>query len=142
MQAFRENVIRIIGSYSAQAEPTKYDEQIHQLQQEMMKLIEESAKTECANDTFDKQYRIIADEIKELRKKKAKVLQERHLAESYEHRLQEMSSYTKKINYLKREFDNDLVRRLLQTIRVISESKIEIQFQSGIVIRQDVWCDD
>lgn len=142
VQAFRENVIRIIGSYSAQAEPTEYDGQIEQLQQEMMKLIEESAKTECADDTFDKEYRIIADEIKELRKKKAKVLQERHLAESYDQRLQEMSSYTKKINYLKREFDDDLVRRLLQTIRVISESKIEIQFQSGIVIRQDVLCDD
>ncbi|WP_143321076.1 recombinase family protein [Clostridium sp. HBUAS56010] len=142
VQAFRENVIRIIGSYSAQAELTEYDEQIEQLQQEMMKLIEDSAKAECADDTFDKQYRIIADEIKELRKKKAKVLQERHLAKSYEQRLQEMSSYTKKINYLKREFDDDLVRRLLQTIRVISESKIEIQFQSGIVIRQDVLCDD
>lgn len=142
VQAFRENVIRIIGSYSAQAEPTEYDEQIEQLQQEIMKLIEESGKTECVDDTFDKEYRIIADEIKELRKKKAKVLQERHLAESYEQRLQEMSSYTKKINYLKREFDDDLVRRLLQTIRVISESKIEIQFQSGIVIRQDVLCDD
>lgn len=142
VQAFRENVIRIIGSYSAQAEPTEYDEQIEQLQQGMMKLIEESAKTECADDTFDKEYRIIADEIKELRKKKAKVLQERHLSESYEQRLQEMDSYTKKVNYLKREFDDDLVRRLLQTIRVISESKIEIQFQSGIVIRQDVLCDD
>lgn len=142
VQAFRENVIRIIGSYSAQAEPTEYDEQIEQLQQKMMKLIEDSAKAECADDTFDKEYRIIADEIKELRKKKAKVLQERHLAESYEQRLQEMSSYTKKINYLKREFDDDLVRRLLQTIRVISESRIEIQFQSGIVIRQDVLCDD
>jgi site-specific DNA recombinase len=142
VQAFRENVIRIIGSYSAQAEPTEYDEQIEQLQQEMMKLIEDSAKAECADDTFDKEYRIIADEIKELRKKKAKVLQERHLAEFYEQRLQEMSSYTKKINYLKREFDDDLVRRLIQTIRVISESKIEIQFQSGIVIRQDVLCDD
>ena len=141
VQAFRENVIRIIGSYSAQAEPTEYDEQIEQLQQEMMKLIEDSAKAECADDTFDKQYRIIADEIKELRKKKAKVLQERHLAESFDQRLQEMSGYTKKINYLKREFDDDLVRRLLQTIRVISESKIEIQFQSGIVIRQDVLCD-
>lgn len=62
VQAFRENVIRIIGSYSTQAEPTEYDEQIEQLQQEMMKLIEESAKAECADDTFDKEYRIIADE--------------------------------------------------------------------------------
>ncbi|GLC80754.1 hypothetical protein [Lacrimispora brassicae] len=35
-----------------------------------MKLIEDSAKAECADDTFDAQYRIIANEIKELRKKK------------------------------------------------------------------------
>lgn len=138
VQAFRENVIRIIGNYSAQAEPTQYDEQIEQLQQEMMRLIEDSAKTECADDAFDKEYRIIADKIKELKKLKTKELKERHLAETYEQRLQDIDGYMKKVNYLKREFDDDLVRRLLQSVRVISESKIEIQFQSGIVIRQDV----
>jgi len=138
VQAFRENVIRIIGNYSAQAEPTQYDEKIEQLQQEMMRLIEDSAKTECADDAFDKEYRIIADKIKELKKLKTKELKERHLAEIYEQRLQDIDGYMKKVNYLKREFDDDLVRRLLQSIRVISESKIEIQFKSGIVIRQDV----
>ncbi|WIV13674.1 hypothetical protein [Proteiniborus sp. MB09-C3] len=70
------------------------------------------------------------------------MLQEQYLAEFYEQRLQEMDSYTKKVNYLKREFDDDLVRRLHQTVSVISESKVEIQFQSGIVIRQDVLCAD
>ncbi|MBE5990769.1 MAG: recombinase family protein [Paenibacillaceae bacterium] len=142
VQAFRENVIRIIGNYSAQAEPTQYDEQIEQLQQEMMRLIEDSAKTECADDAFDKEYRIIADKIKELKKLKTKELKERHLAEIYELRLQDIDGYMKKVNYLKREFDDDLVRRLLQSIRVLNGSKIEIQFQSGIVIRQDVLCDD
>ncbi|MGB8451733.1 MAG: recombinase family protein [Anaerocolumna sp.] len=142
VQAFRENVIRIIGNYSAQVEPTQYDEQIEQLQQEMMRLIEDSAKTECADDAFDKEYRIIADKIKELKKLKTKELKERHLAEIYELRLQDIDGCMKKVNYLKREFDDDLVRRLLQTVRVVSESRIEIQFQSGIVIRQEVLCDD
>lgn len=107
-----------------------------------MSLIEDSAKTECADETFDKEYRIIADEIKELKKKKTEVLQERRLAEVYDQRLQEMDSYTKKVNYLKREFDDDLVRSLIQTIRVINENKIEIQFQSGIVMKQDILCDN
>lgn len=142
VQAFRENVIRIIGNYSAQAEPTQYDEQIEQLQQEMMRLIEDSAKTECADDAFDKEYRIIADKIMELKKLKTKELKERHLAEIYELRLQDIDGYMKKVNYLKGEFDDDLVRRLLQSVRVISESKIEIQFQSGIAIRQEVLCED
>ena len=142
VQAFRENVIRIIGSYSKKGEPTEYDEQIERLQQKMMALIEDSAKSECADEMFDKEYRVIADEIKELKKKKAKVLRERQLAESYDQRLQDMEGYMKKTGYLKREFDDDLVRRLLQTVRVINESKIEIQFKSGIVMTQRIDFED
>ena len=142
VQAFRENVIRIIGSYSAAAEPTEYDSQIEELQKKMMKLIEDSAKAESADEVFDKEYRIIADEIKELKKKKTKVVRERQLAESYDQRMQDMESYMRKTNYLKKEVDDDLVRRLLRAVRVINESKIEIQFQSGIVMIQRIDFED
>ena len=81
VQAFRENVIRIIGSYSATAELTEYDSRIEELQKKLMKLIEESAKVESADEVFDKEYRIIADENKELKKKKVKVVREWQLAE-------------------------------------------------------------
>lgn len=136
VQAFRENVIRIIGSYSKDTVATEFDKQIAERQQQMMKLIEDSAKTECADEVFDKEYRVIADEIKELKKKRAKAVRERQLAESYDQRVQDMESYMKKTNYLKREFDDDLVRRLLQTVKVINENKLEIQFKSGIVMTQ------
>lgn len=53
----------------------------------MMALIEDSAKSECADELFDKEYRVITDEIKALKKKKAKVIRERQLAESYDQRL-------------------------------------------------------
>lgn len=108
----------------------------------MMALIENSAKSECADEMFDKEYRVIADEIKELKKKSAKVLREHQLAESYDRRLQDMESYMKKTSYLKREFDDDPVRRLIQTVRVINESKIEIQFKSGIVMTQRIDFED
>ena len=142
VQAFRENVIRIIGSYSATAEPTQYDSRIEELQKKMMKLIEDSAKAESADEVFDKEYRIIADEIKELKKKKTKVVRERQLAESYDQRMQDVEGYMRKTNYLKKEFDDDLVRRLLRAVRVINESKIEIQFQSGIVMTQRIDFED
>lgn len=142
VQAFRENVIRIIGSYSTQAVPSEYDVQIEQLQRKMMQLIEDSAKAANADEQFDQEYRIIADEIKELKKKKAKTQREHELAEAYEQRLQDMDGYMKKTNYLKREFDDDLVRRLIQTIKVINENRVEIQFQSGIVIKQEILCDE
>lgn len=142
VEAFRENVIRIIGSYSSTAETTEYDSRIEELQQKMMRLIEDSAKTECADEVFDKEYRIIADEIKDLKKKQTKVVRERQLAKAYDQRLQDMEGYMRKTNYLKREFDDDLVRRLLRTVRVINESKIEIQFQSGIVMTQRIDFED
>lgn len=104
----------------------------------MMKLIEESAKSDDADERFDREYRVIADEIKELKKKKAKALRERQLAESYEQRIEDMENYMRKTNYLKREFDDDLVRRLLQTVKVINENKLEIQFKSGIVMTQRI----
>ena len=128
VQAFRENVIRIIGNYSATAEPTGYDSRIEEIQKKLMKLIEDSAKAESADEVFDKEYRIIADEIKELKKKKTKFVRERQLAESYDQRMQDMESYMRKTNYLKKEFDDDLVGRLLRAVMVINESKIEIQF--------------
>lgn len=136
VQAFRENVIRLIESYSKAGEPTEYDGQIEELQQKMMRLIEDSAKLECADEVFDKDYRIIADEIKELKKKKAKVVRERQLAECYDQRMQDMETYMKKARYLKKGFDDDLVRRVLRAVKVINENKIEIQFQSGIAMTQ------
>ena len=142
VQAFRENVIRIIGSYSATAELTEYDSRIEELQKKLMKLIEESAKVESADEVFDKEYRIIADENKELKKKKVKVVREWQLAESYDQRMQDMEGYMRKTNYLKREFDDELGRRLLRAVRVINESKIEIQFQSGIVMIQRIDFED
>lgn len=141
VQAFRENVIRVIGSYSCQEDPTEYDTQIEGLQKEMLDLIEKSAGEQASDEEFDRQYRVIAEKIKELKNQKAKILKERRLSDTYEQRLQDMEQYTRKIGSLKREFDDELVRRLLKMVRVINESKLEIQFQSGIVMMQrlDIW---
>ena len=76
--------------------------------------------------------------MKELKRQKTKKLKERQLADAYEQRMKDMEQYMKKAGYLKREFDDDLVRRLLKTVRVINENKIEIQFQSGIMITQKI----
>jgi len=139
-QAFRENVIRIIGSYSKVGETTEYDQEIEERQQKLLDLIEESARNECADEVFDKAYRDIADEIKGLKQKRMKVLREKQLAEAYEDRKDGMEDYVRKISYLKQQFDDELVRQLLQKIKVVNEDRIEIQFRSGIVVGQRVDC--
>lgn len=67
VEAFRENVIRIFGNYSADREPTEYGRQIDSLQKQMMTLIEESTRLEDTDEEFDRQYREIEDQIKELK---------------------------------------------------------------------------
>ena len=55
-----------------------------------------------------------------------------------EERLDEMESTIKTVRPQVREFDEDLVRRLINTIRVNRRERLEIQFESGIVIEQMV----
>ncbi len=65
------------------------------------------------------------------------------MAEAYDQRVEEMDAYMKKAGVLSREFDNDLVWRLIQTVKVINQNKIEIQFRSRSVMvqRLDTWED-
>lgn len=56
----------------------------------------------------------------------------------YEERLMEADSTLKTVNPRVREFDEDLVRRLIETIKVSKGERLEIQFESGIVMEQIV----
>lgn len=138
VSAFRENVIQVIGSYSTKNIPTEYDGQIEKLQGEMLALIEENAKKGSLTEDFDEQYQRIAEQVKNLKQKKLDLVRELRQAESFQQRVTDMDACLKKTTCEVREFDNDLVRRLLQNIKVINEELIEIQFKSGIVMKQRV----
>ncbi|WP_024345874.1 recombinase family protein [Lacrimispora indolis] len=134
--AFRENVIRVIGNYSTKSVPTEYDEKIDKLQSKMLALIEENAKKGIVTEDFDEQYQKISEEIKTLKRLKLNAVREQKKAENFEQRVGAVDTCLKKTTCEVREFDDDLVRRLLQTIRVINEDTLEIQFKSGIVMKQ------
>lgn len=134
--AFRENVIRVIGNYSTKSVPTEYDEKIDKLQGEMLALIEENAKKGIVTEDFDEQYLKISEEIKTLKSLKLNAVREQKKAENFEQRVSAVDTCLKKTTCEVREFDDDLVRRLLQTIKVINEDTLEIQFKSGIVMKQ------
>lgn len=136
--AFRENVIRVIGSYSTKNVATEYDGQIAKLQGEMLTLIEENAKNGSITEDFDEQYQRIAEQIKDLKQKKLELVREQKMAENFQQRLDDMDACLTKTTCEVREFDNDLVRRLLQNIKAVKDDLIEIQFKSGIVMNQRV----
>ena len=136
--AFRENVIRVIGGYSTKDIPTEYDEQIESLQKEMLNLIEENAKQGAVAEDFDNEYKRISEQINELKQAKLKLVREKKQAENYKQKLTEMDSTLKTVRPQVREFDEDLVRRLIKTIKVNKGEKLEIQFESGIIMDQMV----
>jgi len=106
-----------------------------------MSLIEESAKGNCGEEDFDREYRRVTAHLKELRKRKEQSRKEQRLAEAYDQRAGEVDDYIRKAGVLSRKFDNDLVWRLIQTVKAINQNKIELQFRSGIVMvqRLDKW---
>ncbi|HZK00503.1 MAG TPA: recombinase family protein [Tissierellaceae bacterium] len=136
--AFRENVIRVIGGYSTKEIPTEYDEDIELLQKEMLELIEENAKLGAVAEDFDDEYKRISEEINQLKEAKSRLVKERKQADRYKERLDEMESTIKTVRPQVREFDEDLVRRLINTIRVNRREILEIQFESGIVMERMV----
>lgn len=61
--AFRQNVIRVIGSYGREQQSDEYSDQIKAKQEEMVAQIAENAKVRDYTQEFDEQYRKIAEEI-------------------------------------------------------------------------------
>ena len=45
------------------------------------------------------------------KKKRTELIREKQLAEAYDQRVEGMGQYIQKTNYLKRQFDDELVRR-------------------------------
>lgn len=136
--AFRENVIRVIGNYSTKNITTEYDKEINELQGKMLMLIEDDAKQGHTKEDLEEKYHKIAEQIHDLKIKKIKLIQERQIEKKYSDRIDEVDNCLKKVNCEIREYDDDLVRRLIQRIDVLNEDNIEILFESGIVLRQNI----
>ncbi|MEL5899270.1 recombinase family protein [Clostridium sporogenes] len=135
---FRENVIRVIGNYSIQGVTTEYDEQIEKLQHQMLTLIENNAKQGVVSEEFDEEYKKLSEQINELKTAKIRIVQAQKDAENYIQRVEALDKTIGNVNPQVREFDQDLVKRLISSIRVHKGIKLEIQFHSGIVVKQEV----
>jgi hypothetical protein len=89
-------------------------------------------------EDFDDEYKRISEEINELKKAKIRLVQEKKRDEMYEQKLTETDSTLKTVSPQVRAFDEDLVRRLIKTIKVSKGERLETQFESGIVMEQIV----
>ena len=135
---FRENVVRVIGNYSTKGVTTEYDEQIDALQKQMLALIEDNARQGAVSEEFDEAYRKLSEQINELKQAKIQLVRAQKQADNYAERIDELDKAIKTVNPEVREFDQELVKRLIYSIKVNKGMKITIQFHSGIVMTESV----
>lgn len=136
--AFRQNVMHVIGSYGKTEEDEKYDELIKEKEKQMVTLIEEYARNGTYGEIGDEAFKKIADEINEL---KDRQLEERHrkqLAENYEQRITDMDEFLKENTVKLVEYDDELVRRIVSRINVLSVDRIQIYLKSGIILEEEL----
>lgn len=99
---------------------TELDKRLLELQGELLKL---------ANSKVD--YEDVADEIHRLREEKQTLLVENANKDELKKRLSEMESFLQNQPKGIREYDEQMVRRLIEKV-LIFETKVSVEFKSGV----------
>lgn len=82
-------------------------------------------------------YNKIADEIYRLRDIKQNVLSEKAERQGKSERIREMEKFLYEHDCLMKEYDDSLVRKLIEKVTVYQE-KLEIEFKSGVKIEMTI----
>ena len=80
----------------------------------------------------------ISAELKELQKTKTQYTEQQARQDSFQRRVEDMKKFLKTADCKLSEFDNQLVRQLIQSIKVMSKDKIIIKFKSGLEMEQEL----
>jgi Site-specific recombinases, DNA invertase Pin homologs len=136
MSEILANITEVMGKNDRTCNIDEVDQRLEQLKADMLNLIEKNAKKGIGNINFDREYEKISEERKRLLKKKNEYTENKLIYDTYSHRVTEMQKFLENKNYMMTEFDNGLVRQLIETITIISEDKITIQFKSGIELER------
>ena len=101
---------------------SEIDKKLEELQKDLLRL---------ANSKED--YNDIADEIYRLREERHKALAEKAGKKGSKQRLEDMEKFINEQSILLEEYDEQLVRRLIEKITVYDD-KLTIEFKSGVEI--------
>ena len=98
------------------------DKRLEELQTELLKLA-------TSNADYDK----VGDEIHQLRDQKQKLQLESANRDELKKRIADMSAFLKKQSTFLNEYDEQLVRRLIEKVTVY-EDKFTVEFKSGVTV--------
>ena len=117
----RDNIATVINRESDKA-LSDIDKRLEELQNELLKLA-------TSNADYDK----VGDEIHRLRDQKQKMQLESANRDELKKRIADMSTFLKKQPTNVTEYDEQLIRRLIEKV-TIYEDKFTVEFKSGVTV--------
>lgn len=141
IKVLKENVTLIMSSRAKRFGISHVDGQIVALQKEMFSYVELNAKRGADNQDYDENYAKISVELKALQQKKKQHIEQEDLYKNYNQRVGDMTKFLGSADCKIQKFDNDLVRQLIESVKVISRYKLLIKFKSGIEVEQELTFD-
>lgn len=130
MDTFRENVMTVLQT------DLEYREECNDDMKELQKQIKELIQNNNITDEQE-EYEIINRKIDEIRRERIERIKKRGAEKSQELKMEKICGFLERKHEL-REYDDNLIRGLIKTIRVINEQKMEIHFKSGTVMTQRI----
>jgi len=124
LTTLRDNIATVI-SCESDKELADIDKRLEELQTELLKLA-----------TSNADYEKVGDEIHRLRDQKQKLLLENANRDDLKKRMADMSAFLKKQYTALAEYDEQLVRRLIEKVTVY-EDKFTVEFKSGVTVDVD-----
>ena len=115
------NIVEVLSNDSS-SEVSEIDRRLGELQQELLRL---------ANSKND--YTDLADEIYRLREERQAILVQDAECDGKRQRIEEMKAFLEEQADLPAEYNEQLVRRLIEKVTVFDE-KITVRFKSGVEI--------
>jgi len=110
------------------------ESRIRELQTVMLDLVQVSAKSNSSADFFEDKFKEISDEIKELQERLQSHEQRQTAAQNISSRIGEIFALLESEDLNLTEYDEALVRRLIEEVKVLSEGKVLVVFNGGMEV--------
>ena len=127
IQTFRKNVVTALTHGT---ENSEYAEEKKKLQKAMAELIQHQAQQGGNETAFEERCQAITAQIEALEMKQIK---ETSVGKN-SRKMEDIKGFLDKTNCVLTEYDDKLVRQLIQNINVVNATKIEVVFKSGITV--------
>ena len=132
--AMRTELISIPG---AKMNISEIDQRINDLEQEFRTLFEQS-KTAGGYLAYADQFKKINDEVASLKNQRTLILQSQAKDSAANRRINAAAQILRNGSEEITEWDESVIRQLVDTVKILSESRVRIYLQGGIEIEQEL----